>query len=353
MAVVCIVVSCNALDFIEQDRGSITLSVTNQTISPLEAGGDAFYTSKSGVVKELDTNNFILSIYSETGVKVYEGRYGNKPSEFVVVPGAYDIKLHSCKFNSPGFDLPLFGDEQTVIVGSDMAVNVTLKCRQLNGAVKLDFTTGFKLKFPGSGIELRDINGSMHYSYDSDRFCYIEPGAVELYYKGNGQDTLLCTRRIEESQMLSLKLSYAPGNTNSSNVSIDIDTARIWKSEGFNVGHKIPTGACTIEQAKGMIGEKNVTVFGFILGGDASETAMRIAPPFSSKTNIVIAPSMLERNRNNCFVVELPSGSVREGLNLVTYPEYLGKAVILTGNIVESYYGFIGMKATKSFAILY
>lgn len=353
MAFVCIVAACNALEFIEQGKGSIKLSVSNQTISSLGGGEDAFFTSKSGVVKELDTNNFILSIYSDAGVKVYDGKYGKRPSEFTVIPGSYDIKLYSGKFDSPGFDAPLFGDEQTVIVGSDMSVNVVLKCRQLNGAIKLDFTSAFKLKFPGNGLELRDINGSILYPYNSNKFCYVQPGAVELYYKSNNIDTLLCTRRIEQNQMLSLRLSYAPGNTHSSNVSIDVDTSRVWKSEGFNVGHKIPTGACTIEQAKGMVGEKNVTVFGFILGGDASETAMRIAPPFSSKTNLVIAPSMLERNRNNCFVVELPSGSVRDGLNLVTYPEYLGKAVILTGNIVESYYGFIGMKATKAFAILY
>ena len=353
MAVACIAAGCNTLAFIGQGKGSITLRVSNQTISSSGVGGEEFFTSKSGVVKELDTNNFILSIYSDAGVKVYDGKYGKRPSEFTVIPGTYDIKLYSGKFDAPGFDAPLFGDEQSVVVGNDMSVNVLLKCRQLNGAIKLDFTSQFKIKFPGSGVELRDTKGSFLYPYNSGKYCYVEPGAVELYYKTYDKDTLLCTRRIEQSQMLSLKLSYAPGNSHSSNLSIEMDTARVWSSEGYNVGHKIPTGAFTIEQAKGMVGEKGVTVFGFILGGDASETAMRIAPPFSSKTNIVIAPSMLERNRNNCFVVELPSGSVRDGLNLVTFPDHLGKAVILTGNIVESYYGFIGMKATKAFTILY
>ena len=62
---------------------------------------------------------------------------------------------------------------------------------------------------------------------------------------------------------------------------------------------------------------------------------------------------MLERNRDNCFVVELPSGSVRDGLNLVAFPENLGKAVLVTGNIVESYYGYIGIKGTKAYTILY
>lgn len=352
--VACVIAAgCNTLDLVEQGKGSITLTVNNQALSSLKSGGEESFTSRSGIVKELDTNNFILSIYSAQGVKVFDGKYGKRPSEFVVVPGAYDIKLHSCEFGSPGFDKPLFGDEQTVIVGDQMLVNVVLKCCQLNSGIKFDFTPQFKLQFPGEGLELRDKSGSLLYPYNSGKFCYVNPGAVELHYSNSGRDTLLYTRNMEENQMVALKLSYAPHSSGTSSISIDFDTSRVWKSEEFNVGYKIPTGAYTIEQAKEMVGEKNVTVFGFILGGDASESSMRIAPPFSSKTNIVIAPSMLERNRNNCFVVELPSGSVRDGLNLVAYPEYLGKAVILTGNIVESYHGFIGMKATKAFTILY
>lgn len=352
MAAVCIVASCNTLEFKDERSGSITLSISGADEYGLKGGG-SFQSIPDGVVKELDTNNFTLSIYSENGLKVYDGKYGKRPGEFVVVPGAYDVKLHSHEFNAPAFDSPLFGDEQTVMVGSDMGVNVLLACRQLNSAVRLNFTEAFRKKFAGTGLLLKDMNGEMEYPYTAGRFCYVEPGAIELIYRSSGADTLLCTRQIPQGRMLTLNLSYAPGNKNSSSISIAADTAREWVSEGFNVGHRIPTGACTIEQAKGMVGEKSVTVFGFILGGDASETSMRIAPPFSSKTNIVIAPSMLERNRNNCFVVELPTGSVRDGLNLVSYPEYLGKAVIITGNVVESYHGYTGIKGTKAFAILY
>lgn len=349
---VCIAAGCNTLELKEERSSVMTLTIKGAKEYELK-GGTSFQSSPDGVVKELDTNNFILSIYSENGLKVYDGKYGKRPDEFVVVPGAYDIKLYSQKFTAPGFGSPLFGDEQTIVVGSDMSVNVLLACRQLNGAIRLNFTEQFKKKFPGTGLLLKDINGEVAYPYTSNNFCYVEPGAVELYYRSSGGDTLLCTRQIPQGTMLSLNLSYAPGNRNSSSISIATDTTREWITEGFNVGNRIPTGAYTIEQAKSMVGEKGVTVFGFILAGDASETSMRVAPPFSSKTNIVIAPTMLERNRNNCFVVELPTGSVREGLNLVSYPENLGKAVLITGNIVESYYGFTGIKGTKAFALLY
>ena len=66
----------------------------------------------------------------------------------------------------------------------------------------------------------------------------------------------------------------------------------------------------------------------------------------------MIAPSMSERNRNNMMVVELPSGEIRDGLNLVVTPENLGRPVVVTGTIVQSYYGYTGIKSTKSYTLL-
>lgn len=347
LALAIIAAGCNMLELQDEGSAKISLSISN-------LNGESLYKSPDGLLSQLDTNKFNLSIYSEQGVKVYDGKYGKKPGEFVVIPGSYDIRLYSRDFDAPEFEAPLFGDEQTLIVGNDMSVNIKLLCRQLNGALRLNFTEQFIKKFPGNnGLELRDIKGSIFYPYTAKEYCYVEPGAVELYYKGAESDTLLCTKQISAGQMVTLTLSFAPGNRTGSGITLAMDTTRNWVTESFNVGHKIPTGAYTIEQAKEMTGEKNVTVFGFILGGDVSENSMRIAPPFASKSNIIIAPSMLERNRNNCFAVELPSGSVRDGLNLVTYPEHLGKAVIITGNIVDSYYGYTGIKSTKAFTILY
>ena len=66
----------------------------------------------------------------------------------------------------------------------------------------------------------------------------------------------------------------------------------------------------------------------------------------------MIAPTMTERNRNNMFVVELPNGAIREALNLVVNSDLLGMPVLITGTIVESYYGYIGIKNTKNYALL-
>ncbi len=341
-------------DFIgeEQPDGRILLSVNKESFRVLK---EKMYEAKSvwsSDMENLDTNDFILSIYTQEGAKVYEGKYGKRPGEIVVVPGAYDIKLYSNNFTKPAFNSPMYGDEQTVVVEKNSSIAVTLMCRQINGAMRISFTDDFKKKFLGEGLTLRDLNGEIFYPYASYDFCYVQPGAVELRYSNDYKDTLLFSRQVAQAQMLSLKLSYAPGNRTAS-LKLDMDTARNWKNENFNVGLKIPTGALTIEQAQDCIGEENVMVFGFIIGGDATENTIRVGPPFKSRTNIVIAPSMLERVRTNMFVVELPSGEIRDALNLVSNRSLLGKAVVITGNIAENYYGYPGIKSTKAYSILY
>ena len=79
---------------------------------------------------------------------------------------------------------------------------------------------------------------------------------------------------------------------------------------------------------------------------------MRIAPPFTSATHFVIAPSTSERNRNNCFVVELPSGKIRDALNLVVHRDLLGAPIVIVGDVVDSYYGYIGVKKTQDYTLL-
>ena len=61
---------------------------------------------------------------------------------------------------------------------------------------------------------------------------------------------------------------------------------------------------------------------------------------------------MAERNRNNSFVVELPAGTIRDQTNLVAYPRNLGRLIVVVGEIVPSYFNYIGVKGTKSYYFL-
>lgn len=343
-----LLVSCNGfmLEEAQVEKGSISLAIG-------EILGD-FYSDgthlKSNV--DTDTNNFILTIYSTEGEKVYDGRYGERPEEIVVTPGGYEIGIYSKRFTPPMYDSPVFGDVQTIVVGENEQARVSFKCTQINAGIKFSFANDFIARFPGSGIYIAQGEEQLAYDYTQKKYAYVSTDEFNVVYKKSGTDTVLLAKAIPAGQMIHLKLSYSASRTTASVFNIDIDTTREWLSYNYNVGLKIPTGALSIEEAKSHIGEKNIKVFGYILGGDPTNNSIRVGPPFESRTSIVIAPSMSERNRNNMFVVELPSGAVRDALNLVVYPEHLGRPVVVTGTIVESYYGYPGIKNTKSYTLL-
>ena len=56
-------------------------------------------------------------------------------------------------------------------------------------------------------------------------------------------------------------------------------------------------------------------------------------------------------DKQTCLSVQLPSGSIRDALNLVDNPALLGKKVQIRGDIVESYYGIPGLKNLTGYEV--
>jgi hypothetical protein len=146
----------------------------------------------------------------------------------------------------------------------------------------------------------------------------------------------------------------AQGTTGAIELLISADTSRIWRREEWKPGAASNDGATketayTVGQAQLLEAANNVWVCGYIVGGDASNTAFKTSPPFTANTNIVIADSPLEVVRANCMAVELPTspaylrtnfGMPANGINL------LGKMAWFRGNI-DAYFGHPGLRATK------
>ena len=61
-------------------------------------------------------------------------------------------------------------------------------------------------------------------------------------------------------------------------------------------------------------------------------------------TNILIANSADEASSSNCVPVQLPSGALRTGLNLVQNPDLDGQEVLIYGSL-EAYFGAAGVKS--------
>lgn len=61
-------------------------------------------------------------------------------------------------------------------------------------------------------------------------------------------------------------------------------------------------------------------------------------------TNLLIANSADETNTDNCVPVQLPSGALRSGINLVQHPEMDGQEILIYGSL-EKYFGAAGIKS--------
>lgn len=69
--------------------------------------------------------------------------------------------------------------------------------------------------------------------------------------------------------------------------------------------------------------------------------------PYSYNTNILVAASATEKDVTKCVSVQLPSGALRDGLNLPENPEMLGKEVVIYGSL-EEYLSLPGIRSPQS-----
>ena len=114
---------------------------------------------------------------------------------------------------------------------------------------------------------------------------------------------------------------------------------------------------CTVAEAIAafVAGEtKPAIVKGYIVGtinGQVYTEGCVFSGTAESKTNLLLADNPDETDYNNCMPVQLPSGAVRDALNLVDHPENYGHQVALTGSI-EKYFGVAGLKNVKEYSFV-
>ena len=108
----------------------------------------------------------------------------------------------------------------------------------------------------------------------------------------------------------------------------------------------------TTEAAAGGAG---VWVKGFIVGHMPSTNTLLENTVFGVssdvKTNIVLAPTAGCKDYTQCISVQLPSGAVRNALNLMQNPDMLGAEVLLYGDVMK-YCGAPGLKNTSKYEIV-
>lgn len=93
-------------------------------------------------------------------------------------------------------------------------------------------------------------------------------------------------------------------------------------------------------------------IVGYIVGAinGTSLLAADFTPPFTAKSNILIADNPLENNVDKCMPVQLEKDTrFRDELNLADNPENFGKKLIVEG-VVSDYFRTYGIKPLTEYA---
>lgn len=275
--------------------------------------------------------------------------------------GSYVVKALSGEFTKPAFSVPQYGDEVCVVVPSGGVADVKLTCSQMNAGVLLNVDKSFLTGCPDGSLFLKSAQGKLMYSYTESRVAYFSPGQVSLMLSQGGKDEVLLTRNLQSRQILVLGVSVAQNASGSSfqgigGVTVAVDTSRVWMDENYVIGGGADKGstsddAMTVTTAIANGPKSDVWVSGYIVGGDLTSASATFEGTFKSRTNILLGPKSSTKDRNACIAVQLPAGRVRDALNLVDNPAMLGRKVCLRGDLVEAYYGLVGLKSVDEFVL--
>ena len=302
-----------------------------------------------------DTNSFVLSVTSSSGIVVYEGLYGSAPQPILASPGTYTVKVSSSDIDVPTYSNPIYGDEQTVVVESGKETVTRLFCQQINSGVSICFDPAILSRDAGAAVSINSAQGMLVYQAGETRTAYFTPGVLHFSLDMEEKTIPLLERVLRPREIFRLNV-HAPSIT-SGGVSVSIDTSRIWTSEDVTPGEPgAQTGsdmasALDVWTARQSPGLKDVWVYGFIVGGDLSSSKASYSPPFTSRTNLLLCSKAGVQSREGCLSVQLQQGDIRDALNLVDNPGLLGRQVFLKGNIVPSYYGLPGLQGLVEYAL--
>ncbi|MBR6882735.1 MAG: DUF4493 domain-containing protein, partial [Bacteroidales bacterium] len=277
-------------------------------------------------------------------------------------------------FTAPGFSRPVYGDEQVVVVKAGATVTVRLNCVLENAGVRLQVAPDFLTSYPDGVLFLKSGDTRLMYGYSEKRIAYFKPGPISLILNNRGADETLLTRTLDARTILTLSISATHGGTASaSTITVAVDTAKVWNNESYVIGgggsgsgpgsggnsggaDDDPgadlDNAYSVAQAGDHVGEDDVWVFGYIVGGDLSTAGANVkTSKLTKSTHLAIAARSSVTAKASCVAVELPKGAIRDALNLVDHPDLIGSRVYLKGSIVASYFGTTGLKSVSDYVL--
>lgn len=90
-------------------------------------------------------------------------------------------------------------------------------------------------------------------------------------------------------------------------------------------------------------------IVGFVSKTILSASSAVFSAVDATTTNMMLADNADETDYTNCLIIQLPSGDIRDALNLCDNPDNLGRKVTLCGSL-ERYFGTCGLKSVSEYS---
>ena len=336
--------ACESLSWSEQGKGALSIRMQKETA--VKAKSDVPF------------GNYLIGVTDKNGSTVVSGSYSSIPDPIELDPGTYTVTALSEPVGAPAFDKPIYGSTVDVGVVASVKNTVQMICTQVNAGLRIVYNPDFKSQYNGYSVTVTGSDGALTYQKSEERTGYFAPGTLQIVLSIDGENPVQVSKSVIARDML--VLTVLPGQTSSGGVKgsiellLSVDTSRVWRREEWKPGASANDGktketAYTVAEAQSLGSATNVWVCGYIVGGDASNSAFKIQPPFTAVSNLVIADSPLETVRAKCMAVELPSSpaSLRTNFGMPDNgAALLGRQCWFRGNI-DAYFGYPGIKATK------
>jgi hypothetical protein len=222
-----------------------------------------------------------------------------------------------------------------------LAAMFTVSCTSKNTIVKftspesVSVKIGEALNFAVS-VKVTDASGNTEFAFQ---------GLPEWVQKAEGDNKVTLT-------------GTAPGQTGEFAVTVKATNNKVTATQNLvikvtdgSTGNDEGTEANPYDVASAIANQgASKWVRGYIVGYAWAESQGTgwyfTADTCHQKTNIVVAATSSETNSTNLLPVQLPTGEVRNGINLQDNAGVLGKEVLLYGSL-EAYFGQPGLKSTS------
>lgn len=294
-------------------------------------------------VKDQSSQAAIDLMYSDNATGL------NKESPAVNLSFSHQLSKILVNLNTTGEKL--LDDVTITIKGMNTKGKFSLIDKSLTGSSKSniamlisnDFTTAEAIVLPVetlSGITFEitsELDGYTYTLSDAVNITEFEPGYKYSF-------TLTLDTRAAVSAIATIE-DWTTGPSESSIIDKTFDVY-------IPVGDGTEENPFTIEDAMNLTDLSGVWVQGYIVGYYSGTTPSSLTDdvndPETKTTHLAIAATANETSGVNTVSVQLPTGNIRESLNLKDNPDNLGKEVMIKGTLA-SYLGTSGVNPTSDF----